>query len=634
PLYCDSEGNNLVTQFDKNDVESVGLVKFDFLGLSNLTTIDRALQTINRQQQKQGAALIDISEIPRDDAASYDLLKRGLTTAVFQLESGGMKKLIKNLKPDCFNDIIALVALYRPGPLESGMVDDYVDVKHKKKAAEYAHPLLEPILESTNGVILYQEQVMQIARELSGYTLGGADILRRAMGKKDAKEMAKQRDVFVGGALKNGVSDEIANYIFDLVDKFSGYGFNKSHSAAYALVAYQTAWLKAHHPAAFMAAVLSGDMDNTDKVVIAIDECLQMNLTIIPPSINVSDYRFTVNDDNALIYGLGAIKGVGENAILDMLDERERNGLFLNLHDLCQRVDLRKFNRRVLEALIRAGAFDEFDVNRAAHLAELPTILRVAEQHVRMKAVGQSDLFGLGEETSSQQTVSSTYSTVVEPWVETVRFSEEKAVLGLFLTGHPIDQYEKELKAIAPKNIARLLSELALNKSNIAVRVAGLAVDINIRQGKNGKFYGTMVLDDKTGRIEMKAQRESFEVNQAMFSAAFRDKLLIAEGILGMDSYLDMPSLRIERLYPIEQARKAIHIHWQSAEMSATESLDKFKQLLSEFQGGDTDITIDYYAAQSRAKVQLGSAWRVRATDDCLHQLKRWLGSAAIRVNY
>ena len=370
PLYCDYEGNNLVTQFDKSDVESVGLVKFDFLGLRTLTIIDWALQTIDAQNAKKGLPPVDISQIPRDDFASYDLLKKGLTTAVFQLESRGMKELIKKLLPDCFNDIIALVALFRPGPLESGMVDDYVNVKHKRKAAEYAHPILEPILEPTNGVILYQEQVMQIARELSGYTLGGADILRRAMGKKDAKEMANQRAVFVSGALANQVTEEIANYVFDLVDKFSGYGFNKSHSAAYALVAYQTAWLKAHYPAAFMAAVLSADMDNTDKIVINIEECRLLNIKIIPPSINTSDFKFTVNDNGELVYGLGALKGAGEAALLDMIQERKTNGLFLGLYDLCQRVDLRKFNKRVSEALIKAGALDEFDSNRAAHLAE------------------------------------------------------------------------------------------------------------------------------------------------------------------------------------------------------------------------------------------------------------------------
>ncbi|WP_239649907.1 DNA polymerase III subunit alpha [Methylocucumis oryzae] len=314
------------------------------------------MQTINRDKQQRGEALLDITTIRRDDLATYDLLKKGQTTAVFQLESRGMKELIKKLKPDCFDDIIALVALFRPGPLESGMVDDYINVKHGAKA-EYAHPMLEPILRPTNGVILYQEQVMQIAREMAGYTLGGADMLRRAMGKKKPEEMAKERAKFTTGAVANNVDEKIATYIFDLMEKFAGYGFNKSHSAAYALVAYQTAWLKKHYPAAFMAAVLSSDMDNTDKVVMLIDECKQMKLTITPPDINQSEHKFIVNALGHIVYGLGAIKGVGEAAVEDVLLSERKNGVYQGLYDLCKRVDLRKVNKRVLEALIKAGAF-------------------------------------------------------------------------------------------------------------------------------------------------------------------------------------------------------------------------------------------------------------------------------------
>ncbi|MDD5755458.1 MAG: DNA polymerase III subunit alpha, partial [Methylococcales bacterium] len=551
PLYCDREGNNLVTQFDKSDVESVGLVKFDFLGLRTLTIIDWALQTINAQNVKKGLPPVDISQIPRDDFASYDLLKKGLTTAVFQLESRGMKELIKKLLPDCFNDIIALVALFRPGPLESGMVDDYVNVKHKRKAAEYAHPILEPILEPTNGVILYQEQVMQIARELSGYTLGGADILRRAMGKKDAKEMANQRAVFVSGALANQVTEEIANHVFDLVDKFSGYGFNKSHSAAYALVAYQTAWLKAHYPAAFMAAVLSADMDNTDKIVINIEECRLLNIKIIPPSINVCDYKFTVNDNKELVYGLGALKGAGEGAILDMIEERKTNGLFLGLYDLCQRVDLRKFNKRVSEALIKAGALDEFDTNRAAHLVELPTALKVAEHQSKMKLAGQCDLFGLGGgEANEEESATPTYATTVDAWSDKIRFTEEKAILGLFLTGHPIDQYADELRQLAPKKLSQLINEISPNRRTMPVRVAGLAIDIGSRQNKQGKSRGFAILDDNTARLEITAYREVYDEFQTIFTSDYKDRLLIVDGNLAMDSYLNTPLLTVDRIYP------------------------------------------------------------------------------------
>jgi DNA polymerase-3 subunit alpha len=631
PLYCDVEGNNLVTQFDKSDVESVGLVKFDFLGLRTLTIIDWALQTIDAQNAKKGLPPIDISQIPRDDFASYDLLKKGLTTAVFQLESRGMKELIKKLLPDCFNDIIALVALFRPGPLESGMVDDYVNVKHKRKPAEYAHPILEPILEPTNGVILYQEQVMQIARELSGYSLGGADILRRAMGKKDANEMAKQRDVFVGGAEANGVDKDIANYIFDLVDKFSGYGFNKSHSAAYALVAYQTAWLKAHYPAAFMAAVLSADMDNTDKIVINIEECRALNIKIIPPSINTSDFKFTVSDNGELIYGLGALKGAGESALLDMIAERKTNGLFLGLHDLCQRVDLRKFNKRVSEALIKAGALDEFNPNRAAHLAELPTALQVAEHKNKMKLAGQSDLFGLGGgDESKEESEHQTYANDVAPWSEKFKFTEEKAILGLFLTGHPIDQYADELRKLTPRNLAARIAEIVPDRRSNPVRISGLAIEIGARQNKQGKSRGFAILDDNSARLEIVAHRETYDDFQNIFTPEYKDRLLIVEGNLLLDNYLNVPMLTVDKIYPIEQARKTLQIRFKNKNTQ----FEKLAELLQSVKGGETVVQIEYFGESAKATLRLGEKWRIQTSDELLHELRIWLGKDAVQVSY
>ncbi|MDD5216222.1 MAG: DNA polymerase III subunit alpha [Methylococcales bacterium] len=631
PLYCDVEGNNLVTQYDKSDVESVGLVKFDFLGLRTLTIIDWALQTIDAQNAKKGLPPVDISQIPRDDFASYDLLKKGLTTAVFQLESRGMKELIKKLLPDCFNDIIALVALFRPGPLESGMVDDYVNVKHKRKPAEYPHPILEQILEPTNGVILYQEQVMQIAQVLSGYTLGGADILRRAMGKKDAAEMAKQRDVFVSGAEANGVDKDIANYIFDLVDKFSGYGFNKSHSAAYALVAYQTAWLKAHYPAAFMAAVLSADMDNTDKIVINIEECRALNIKIIPPSINYSDFKFTVGDNGELIYGLGALKGAGEAALLDMIEERKNHGVFTDLYDLCKRVDLRKFNKRVSEALIKAGALDEFGTNRAAHLAELPTALRVAEHHAKMKLAGQSDLFGLGggSNETDEESENQTYTADVPPWSDKVRFAEEKAVLGLFLTGHPIDQYADELRQLVKRNLATRIAEIVPERRTNHVRVAGLAIDIGSRQNKQGKSRGFAILDDNSARLEIVAHRETYEEFQSLFTSEYKDRLLIVEGNLLLDNYLNVPMLTVDKIYPIEKARRTLQLTFKN-----NAQFEKLAEMLQPVKGGETVVQIAYFGESAKAILRLGDAWRIETTDELLHELKIWLGKTAVRVGY
>ncbi len=634
PLYCEQGGGNLVTQFDKDDVEAVGLVKFDFLGLRTLTIIDWALQTINQKKQAQGEDVVDISQIPRDDEASYELLKNAQTTAVFQLESRGMKELIKKLKPDCFDDIIALVALFRPGPLESGMVDDYINVKHGAKA-EYAHPLLEPILRPTNGVILYQEQVMQIARDMAGYTLGGADMLRRAMGKKKPEEMAKQRAIFTEGAVKNNIDESIATYIFDLMEKFAGYGFNKSHSAAYALVAYQTAWLKAHYPAAFMAAVMSSDMDNTDKVVVLIEECREMKLTVCPPDINISSYRFTVNDRDQIVYGIGAIKGVGENAIEDLLNERKANGPFAGLYDLCKRVDLRKVNRRVLEALIRAGTFDAVDNNRAAHLAELTTALRVAEQHGKMSQTGQNDLFGLAVEVD-YESAAGAYVTAVEPWTERERLEAEKQTLGLYLTGHPIAEYEAELKHITHGTIAGMSADAERSKGKLEGRVAGLIIELRTRQTKQGKTMGFATLDDRTGRLEVAAFSKVYEQYRDILS---KDTLLVAEGGLNMDEFSGMLRVTAEKLYTIEQARemfaRSIQLTLDGNDANdQPQFIEQLAEILKPYCGGVCPVTVRYRSERAKASMQLGDDWRVYPADELLLRLRRFRSVRAAEVKY
>ncbi|MGY6276859.1 DNA polymerase III subunit alpha [Methylomonas sp. MgM2] len=633
PLYCEQGGGNLVTQFDKDDVEAVGLVKFDFLGLRTLTIIDWALETINRRRAAKGEQAIDIARIPRDDPASYELLKNAQTTAVFQLESSGMKALIKKLKPDCFDDIIALVALFRPGPLESGMVDDYINVKHGAKA-EYAHPLLEPILKPTNGVILYQEQVMQIARDMAGYTLGGADMLRRAMGKKKPEEMAKQREIFTEGAVSNGIDQGIATYIFDLMEKFAGYGFNKSHSAAYALVAYQTAWLKAHFPAAFMAAVMSSDMDNTDKVVVLIEECREMKLDICPPDINISDFRFTVNDKGQIVYGIGAIKGVGENAIEDLLKERGANGPFAGLYDLCKRVDLRKVNRRVLEALIRAGALDSIDPNRAAHMAELTTALRVAEQHGKMALAGQNDLFGLGDEIDEGE--AEAYSAIVEPWTEKEKLEAEKQTLGLFLSGHPIAEYLPELKHITHGTLGSLEIDAGKARGKLEARVAGLVVELRTRQTKQGKTMGFATLDDRTGRLEVAAFSNVFEKYRNLLA---KDAILVAEGSLAIDDFSNSLRMTAEKLYSMEEARemyaRSITLNWNVAQCPAHNTFaDELKAILKPYVGGQCPIVIEYVTANDKAILQLGDDWRVQPSDELLIRLRRLSAAEAVEVRY
>ena len=423
PIYCDERGSGVVTQFDKNDVEDAGLVKFDFLGLRTLTIIDWAVKMINKKRAEGDEEALILEKIPLDDPATFAMMQRAETTAVFQLESRGMKELIRKLGPDRFEDIIALVALFRPGPLQSGMVDDFINRKKGRAEVSYPHPqyqheCLKPALEPTYGVILYQEQVMQIAQEMGGYTLGGADLLRRAMGKKNASEMAKQRDLFVQGAIGKGFANNLASNIFDLMEKFAGYGFNKSHSAAYALVAYQTGWLKAHYPAEFMAATISSDMDKTDKVVTFIDECRAMNLDLLPPDVNHGQFHFSVDQQGSVIYGLGAIKGLGEGPVGAIIAARTEGGAFKDLFDFCARVDGRKVNKRGLEAMVRAGAFDEIGpegeigYRRAVMLACMDEAVKLAEQHARNKVSGMGDLFGESIVDSASEINYNAYSAV------------------------------------------------------------------------------------------------------------------------------------------------------------------------------------------------------------------------------
>jgi len=639
PLYCEAGGNNLVTQLDKDDVEAVGLVKFDFLGLRTLTIIDWAVNTINASRNAETEPLLDIAAIPIGDSAAFTLLKSGNTTAVFQLESRGMKELIKKLQPDCFDDITALVALFRPGPLQSGMVDDFINRKHGRAKVEYPHPKLEPILKPTYGVILYQEQVMQIAQVLAGYTLGGADLLRRAMGKKKAEEMAKQGAIFVEGAKANGVDEGIAKYIFDLMEKFAGYGFNKSHSAAYALVSYQTLWLKTHYPAAFMAAVLSSDMDSTDKVVTFIEECRAMGLKVEPPHVNRSRFMFTVDGDDRILYGLGAIKGVGENAIMDIVEVRERDGPYSDLFDFCRRVDLKKVNRRVLEALIRAGALDELGPNRATLMAQLPLAVKMAEQHSVMQAAGQNDLFGMSD---PKQDLAPALDPPVEDneWEDDLRLQGEKETLGLYLTGHPIDRYESDLSELEVNRLDRFAgAERDSGGAGERARIAGYVVAVNRRPTQRG-YMASVLLDDRKGRIEAVFFTEAYEAYRDLLTA---DRILVVEGSIAFDDFRGGFSLRADRAMPLEELRVAlagrltIRIDAQTLRSKHWRG-DKFVDVLSRhlapFRGGNCRVEIDYSDDQARGRVMLGDDWRVEARDELLRQLRGLFGSDAVSVGY
>jgi len=638
PLYCEEGGANLVTQFDKDDIEAVGLVKFDFLGLRTLTIIDWALQNINQRLELKGEKKINIDLLPRDDEKTYELLKNYATTAVFQLESRGMKDLIRRLRPDSFEDIIALVALFRPGPLQSGMVDDYINVKHGRKKAEYPHPTLIPILEPTNGVILYQEQVMQIAQDLAGYSLGSADLLRRAMGKKKPEEMAKQREMFTQGAVANQVDEEVATYIFDLMEKFAGYGFNKSHSAAYALIAYQTAWLKAHYPSEFMAAVLSSDMDNTDKVVLFIDECREMGLDILPPDVNTSDYHFTTNDDGQIIYGLGAIKGVGEAAIESIMEQRLLAGPFVNHEDLTRRIDLRKANRRVQEALIRSGALDCFDKNRAKLMHELSDVLLMAEQHDKSMVAGQDDLFGLTLHEAKQAD-----EPTIEAWSEHQRLKEEKLVLGLYLTGHPFDSVRDEMMNMVSGKLA-ILQDMELNTPSGGqyrrakgqpVSVAGLILDVRTRPTKNGSKIATLVLDDGSARMEAVAYTEVFERYNELLLV---EQIVVIEGSISFDDFAGQNRISIESVMNVEQARerflKDLVLDLDSSHLDLGKKIPQLHKLLSVYQGGSCPVKIKLTLPGASTVINLSDQWQVSPKNTLLTELKKTLPEQQRFIRY
>ncbi|WP_062264740.1 DNA polymerase III subunit alpha [Endozoicomonas arenosclerae] len=641
PLYCDETGSGVVTQYDKNDVESAGLVKFDFLGLRTLTIIDWALKMINPRRQQRGEDELDIMMIDLEDKFSYDMLKRAETTAVFQLESRGMKDLIKRLQPDCFEDIIALVALFRPGPLQSGMVDNFINRKHGREElsypdAQYQHEWLQPILQPTYGIILYQEQVMQIAQELAGYTLGGADMLRRAMGKKKPEEMAKQRSIFEDGAKSKGVDGELAMKIFDLVEKFAGYGFNKSHSAAYALVSYQTLWLKAHYPAEFMAAVMSSDMQNTDKVVTFIEECREMELTVLPPDVNSGDYMFGVNDDGHIVYGLGAIKGVGEGPIESIVEARKAGGPFKDLFDFCERVDAKSINKRVLEALIRSGAVDllgpipgkksKYNFNRAVLEVSQPEAMKAADQAAKSFDSGHGDLFG-ALVPAGEENVYDKYQKV-EEWTDKVRLSGEKDTLGLYLTGHPIDEYEHEIKHFI-RNRIRDLQPARGESQNIA----GLVVAMRVMKNKRGDKMCFVTLDDRTGRIEVSIFADVFEQCQALIKM---DTVIVFEGEVSFDDYSGSLKVRTKKAMNLIDAR-SYYARRLLVDLSSQQVDREFHSKMSGLLGqhpGRLPVQVNYFREDASASVQLGEQWNVSPSDELVLGLRQWLGKESAKVEY
>jgi DNA polymerase-3 subunit alpha len=618
PIYKGAdESDVIVSQFDKDDVEAVGLVKFDFLGLSNLTIIDKAVKIIAKNKLSEG--LIDIDKLALDDPKVYKLLQDCDTTGVFQLESDGMRGYLKKLKADCFEDIVAMLALYRPGPLESGMVDDYIQVKHGARV-RYPHKILEEILKPTNGVFIYQEQVMKSAQIMAGYSLGGADILRRAMGKKKAEEMAEQREVFVKGAAKKNIEKDKANEIFDLIDKFSGYGFNKSHSVAYAYISYQTAWLKAHFPAPYMSAVLSSAMDDTDRVAFTVGESKKKGIIFIAPDINQSEYEFSIKDNMTIVYGLGAIKGVGEALVREIVIERIKNGDFLDIFDFCLRIEKKFLNRRALEALIYAGAFDNFGVKRATLISTYPNARTQAEQRQNDLLIGQGGLFAEVETDTEYEKkyISGSYLSFKQMMVF------EKKVMGYYLNRHPTDWYKNELKSI----VCTLPNELVF-RNNREVRVLALISDIDYRNTRRGLMASLKVEDGKR------------KINAAVFSQALSsnsdqlilDEVVVISGKVNQD-FREQWQIVVDKIEPVQKVQlkyaKFLKIKLSDDNKNKYEELCN---LLKDFRG-KCPVIIEYQSSNASGNIPLSKEYDVSLDRELLDTIEQKFGHDKYQINY
>ncbi|UOF16641.1 DNA polymerase III subunit alpha [Lysobacter capsici] len=634
PLFAEHDGEGRgkspVTQFDKDDVEAVGLVKFDFLGLRTLTIIDWAVRAINKRRAREGHEPLDITALELTDKPTYELFARGDTVAVFQFESRGMRELLKRAKPDTFEDIIALAALFRPGPLGSGMDKDWVDRKHGNAEVTYPHESLEPVLGPTYGVIVYQEQVMQIAQVLAGYSLGGADMLRRAMGKKKPEEMAKERAKFEAGCAERNIPAKQASPIFDLMEKFAEYGFNKSHSAAYALVAYQTGWLKRHYGAEFMAATCSSDMDNTDKVVNFLDEARVMGITVLPPHVNESEYMFEAIDANTIRYGIGAVKGVGRGVCEAIVDAR-RAGPFVDLLDFCKRVDTGKLNRRAMEALTHAGALDGLGPNRASLMLQLPEVLKVTDQLAKERAAGQVSLFG-GFETAAPALHLDLPQA--NEWPLSQILHGERETLGHYLSGHPFDPYRDELRGLVGIDLGELETiwekrpESARSgwRPELDIIVAGQVVGFR----KKGDSQMFVQIEDGRGRLECAFFSETYSEFASMLA---RDRLLVIQGGLREDAFSGGFALRAARCWDYAQicAKHAQRLALR-LDLRVPGTWQRVDALLAKQRPGPTPIRLDLLRQGAAGMLDLNGPQSVRVDADLVGLLRSQPGVKAVRL--
>ena len=621
PLYSDAHLNQAITQLDKDDLESIGLIKFDFLGVRTLTILDAAVKMVNHRNSISDKDLLDLSQAPLDDPATFEFLRTGRTTAIFQIESRGARELIIRAHPEIFEDLVALVALYRPGPLQSGMVDDFVNRKAGREAVTYFHPVLESILKSTYGVIIYQEQVMEIARSMAGYTLGGADLLRKAMGKKLPEEMANQRETFVNGAVERGVGKKLADSIFTLMDKFAGYGFNRSHSVAYALIAYHSAWMKTHYPAAFMAAALSAEMDNTNRVVTLLADSKSLGMKILSPDINSSFHTFRAIDDNVISYGLGALKGIGRGVVENIVNERDRNAEYKSLQEFCRRLDMRKINKRVLEVLIKSGAMDVLCSNRASSMNEIDNAIKAAGQHQQDQKAGQFDMFGIREAPTKNEE-----SAQIPDWTDEQRLAAEKETLGLYLTGHPYKRYAKELDSFSERDAPT--QDFSSPRNGI---FAGIMVSMRVSRTRRGKM-AFVVLDNERHRVEVILFPEKF--NQC-FAILQKEKVLIAFGEFSADEVTGGCQMRVENICDLDVIRSQYLVRLDlnlSQQELTTDRIENLQSILGQYRGGNGGNPIAVRIHYTRCSgetgyLNLGNDWKVYSDQKLFIELANQLGA-------
>ena len=620
PLY---KGTNdeVVTQFAMGNIEKLGLLKMDFLGLKTLTVIDMTLKKINKIEGKE----IVLDSIPLDDAETFKMLSEAKTLGVFQLESRGMRDLLRKMKPNSFEDVIALLALFRPGPLNSGMVDDYIKRKHGTIPEKYDLPQLKNILHETNGVILYQEQVMKLASVLAGFSLGGADLLRRAMGKKKPEVMMELRGKFISGSLQNKIPKEKAGKMFDLIEHFAGYGFNKSHSAAYAIIAYQTAYLKSHYPVEFLASLLTCDMDNTDKIILYINECREMGIQVLPPDVNESFKDFTVVE-NCIRFGLAAVKNVGQSAIEAILKAREKQKRFSSLHEFCQKVDQRTVNKRVIESLIKCGAFDSTGAKRWELMNDLADVMESAQRIQKDRELGQKGLFGFDEIYESNHKAENG-KTNVNPWEENETLAYEKETLGFYITGHPLANQKRQLDRFTNCD-SQTIAEMNNGRQ---INIGGIIIKVRTQMTKKGKIMAFITLEDLAGFAEIIVFPDVYKSSESILKT---DNTILVKG--HKDTSTETIKIIAKDIIPLSEAAEnwtgKIHVNIQTAGLE-TDFLEKIKSIL-EAHRGKNDVLLHLISPDGKSiSMNASSQLKVAPDDKLILEIEELLGKDSIFLN-